>query len=316
MDIGFWHYFWFTIAILVFLALDLGVFNRKAHVVRFRESLIWSIVWIIVALIFNGFIYKIYGKEIGHQFLAGYLIERSLSIDNIFVFILIFQYFRVKPKYQYRVLFWGIIGALIFRGIMIAAGSALMQRFEWIIYVFGAFLIYTGIKMAMHSDEEIDVAHNPVIKFGRRYLRIAHGDYGQDFIVREDGRLAFTSMFLVLLVVETTDIVFAFDSIPAIFAVTRQPFIVYTSNVFAILGLRAMYFMVAGIMEMFRYLNIGLAVVLCFVGVKMLFSHYVPIHTTLSLLIIAAILTVSIVASVWAAKRDQRLSEATTPTEE
>lgn len=316
MHATFWHYFWFTIAVVCFLALDLGILNRKAHVIRFREALGWSIAWILVAFGFNAVLYKVYGAEIGNQFMAGYLIERSLSIDNIFVFILIFQYFKIKPQYQYGILFWGIIGALIFRGLMIGGGVALINRFEWIIYFFGAFLVYTGIRMAFHEeDDEVDLHNNPVVRLCKKYLPIASEDPGQRFFIRKDRKLFFTPMFIVLLVVETTDIIFAFDSIPAIFAVSRDAFIIYSSNIFAILGLRAMYFMIAGIMEMFHYLKLGLSFVLSFVGVKMLISHYYKISTPVSLGVIVVILGISIIASIIVSRRKPHPTELEAETE-
>lgn len=306
MIFGFYHYLAFTIAVLFFLVLDLGVFNRKAHVVGFREALAWSIGWVAVSLLFNALIFHHYGSKLGREFLAGYLIEKALSVDNIFVFLMVFTFFQVKQKYQYRVLFWGVLGALVFRGIMIGAGVALISRFEWLLTVFGAFLVYTGLKMAVHKDEPIDIAENRVVKLCRRWLRISQNDHGQKFLVRENDRLCLTPLFVVLLVVETTDIVFAFDSIPAIFGVTREPFIVYSSNIFAILGLRSLYFLLAGVMEMFRYLKIGLSVLLVFIGAKMLAEHILHFHVSIgiSLLTIALILAASIVASILAARRE------------
>lgn len=295
----------FNLFVIAMLALDLGVFNRKAHVIKFKEALSWSIFWVALALCFNYWLYREYGSEIGGQFLAGYLLEKSLSVDNIFVFVMLFTYFKVEPKYQHRLLFWGILGALILRGIMIAAGVALIANFDWILYVFGGFLIITGIKMAMHDPENDDPSQGLVYRLARKFLPISTEDHGQKFIVKKDGKTYFTRMFVVLLVIETTDVIFAVDSIPAVFAVTQNPFIVYTSNVFAILGLRAMYFLLAGVIDMFRYLKYGLSLILVFVGVKMLLGHStyaIPIN--ISLIIIGSILALSVVLSLIFAKHD------------
>jgi tellurite resistance protein TerC len=296
----------FNAFVLAMLAIDLGIFNRKVHIVRFREALTWSIIWISLALLFNLGLYHFKGPEVAQEFLAGYLIEKSLSVDNIFVFILIFSYFKIERKYQHRILFWGILGALIFRGILIAAGAALISRFHFVIYIFGAFLILTGIRMAIPREEDIDPGNSPVFRLARRILPVTSSDRGKLFLVRENHKWYVTPIFLVLLVVETTDIVFALDSIPAIFAVTKDAFIVYTSNVFAILGLRALYFLLAGVMGMFRYLKLGLSAVLIFVGIKMLIGHTryaIPVNA--ALMVIAGILFVSIVASIMASKRDE-----------
>jgi tellurite resistance protein TerC len=297
----------FNLFVLAMLALDLGVFNRKAHAVKFKEALSWSVVWIALAMAFNFWLYKEFGKQVGHEFLAGYLLEKSLSVDNIFVFVMIFGYFNVAPKYQHRLLFWGILGALILRGIMIAAGAALIANFYWVLYVFGALLVFTGIKMAFHDPAEGDPSKGWVYRMGKRLLPMAPpGDYGQKFVVKVDGKTFVTPMFLVLLVVETTDVLFAIDSIPAIFGVTQNTFIVYTSNVFAILGLRALYFLLAGVIDMFRYLKYGLSLVLIFVGIKMLLGHSeykIPIN--ISLIVIGSILALSIIASIIAAKFDK-----------
>ncbi len=297
----------FNVFVLAMLALDLGVFNRKAHVIRFKEALGWTIFWITLALAFNGWLYYEHGPQIGHEFLAGYLLEKSLSVDNIFVFIMLFTYFNIAPKYQHRLLFWGILGALILRGAMIAAGAALIHNFSWILYVFGVLLIITGIKMAVHDPAEADPSEGFVYRLARRLLPVAEGDYGQKFFIKKDGKTYVTTLFIVLLVIETTDVLFAIDSIPAVFAVTDNTFIVYTSNVFAILGLRALYFLLAGVMDMFRYLKYGLALVLGFVGVKMLLGHTeykIPINFSLG--VIAFILTVSIVISLIVGKQELR----------
>lgn len=300
----------FNLFVLAMLALDLGVFNRKAHVIRFKEALGWSIFWVTLSLAFNGWLYYAHGTRIGNEFLAGYLLEKSLSVDNIFVFIMLFSYFNVKPQYQHRLLFWGILGALILRGAMIAAGAVLLAKFDWILYVFGALLIFTGIKMAVHDPANDDPSKGLVYRMARRFLPVAEGDYGQKFFVKKEEKTYVTNLFIVLLVVETTDVVFAVDSIPAVFAVTNDTFIVYTSNVFAILGLRAMYFLLAGVMDMFRYLKYGLALVLIFVGVKMLLGHSeykIPIGISLG--VIATILTVSIAASLLFVKHEEKVEE-------
>lgn len=280
------------------LALDLLVFHRKAHAVSLREALSWSAVWIALALIFNVGIYYLWGSEKALEFLAGYLIEKSLSVDNIFVFIMIFSYFAVPAIYQHRILFWGILGALIMRAIFIAAGAALLSAFHWIIYIFGGFLIITGIKMFFAGEEKIEPEKNPAVLLLRRFMPITNEFHGQRFFVRIDQRLWATPLFVVLVVIETTDVIFAVDSIPAIFAITMDPFIVYTSNIFAILGLRALYFLLAGIMDMFRYLKVGLSFVLCFVGVKMMLVDFYKIPIGVSLGVVGGILAISILASL------------------
>jgi len=288
----------FNIFVLGMLALDLLVFHRKAHAVSLREALSWSAVWIALALIFNVGIYYLWGSEKALEFLAGYLIEKSLSVDNIFVFIMIFSYFAVPAIYQHRILFWGILGALIMRAIFIAAGAALLSAFHWIIYIFGGFLIITGIKMFFAGEEKIEPEKNPAVLLLRRFMPITNEFHGQRFFVRIDQRLWATPLFVVLVVIETTDVIFAVDSIPAIFAITMDPFIVYTSNIFAILGLRALYFLLAGIMDMFRYLKVGLSFVLCFVGVKMMLVDFYKIPIGVSLGVVGGILAISILASL------------------
>jgi tellurite resistance protein TerC len=306
-----WVWIIFNLFVVAMLALDLGVFHRKAHVIGVRESLIWSVIWVVVALLFNLGFYLVRGREPGLEFLAGYLIERSLSIDNIFVFLLVFSYFRVPGALHYRVLFYGIIGALIMRAIFIAAGVTLIHTFHWIIYVFGAFLVLTGIKMAMEKDKEIHPEKNPLLRLFRRFAPVTEQYEGTRFFVRRNGKLLATPLFLVLLVIETTDVVFATDSIPAILAVTVDPFIVYSSNVFAILGLRALYFALAGIMEMFHHLHYGLSAVLAFVGAKMLLSDLYPVPIHIALGVIAAILMVSVIASIAFPRHRQTPSEGT-----
>jgi tellurite resistance protein TerC len=294
----------FNAGVLAVLAIDLGIFNKKAHAATVREAATWSAVWIALSLGFAGLILHLYGKEPALEFVTGYLIEYSLSIDNIFVIVLIFSYFRSPEKYQHRVLFWGIIGALVMRGAMIGAGTLLIQRFHWIIYVFGAFLIFTGIRMATHDEADIEPEANPILRLVRRVLPITHDYRGQEFFVREPPTrgappaIMATPLFVVLILVETTDLIFAVDSIPAIFAVTRDPFIVYTSNVCAILGLRSLYFLLAGVINKFHLLKLGIAAVLTFVGVKMLLSgnYEIPIHV--SLVVIVGILAASVIASI------------------
>jgi tellurite resistance protein TerC len=295
----FWLWIGFNLFVLAMLALDLGVFHRKAHVVTLKESLAWTLAWIALALVFNLALWHYAGSQKALEFFTGYLIEKSLSVDNVFVFALLFSYFAVPPLYQHKVLFWGILGALVMRAVMIVAGAALITRFTWIMYLFGAFLILTGIKMIVKREETIHPERHPVIRWFKRLMPVTP-DYRRDkFFVRENGLLMATPLFVVLLLVEVSDLIFAVDSIPAIFAVTTDPFIVYTSNVFAILGLRSLYFALAGVMDKFHYLKVGLGVVLTFVGVKMLLAHTTwKIDTLLSLGIILAILVMSVVWSL------------------
>jgi tellurite resistance protein TerC len=304
-ETSLWLWVGFNLFILGMLALDLGVFHRKAHEVSLKEAAVWSAVWVTLALVFNAGLWYFRGADPALQFLTGYLIEKSLSVDNIFVIALLFTYFAVPSVYQHRVLFWGILGALVMRAVFILAGAALITKFHWIIYVFGAFLILTGIKMAIFRDAEIHPEKNPVLRLVRRLMPVTSDYRGKHFFVREAGRWAATPLFLVLMLVESTDLVFAVDSIPAIFAVTQDPFIVYTSNVFAILGLRSLYFLLAGVMQKFSYLKLGLSAVLVFVGVKMVLVDVYKIPTALSLAVIAALLAISIVASLVKARRDE-----------
>jgi tellurite resistance protein TerC len=299
-----WLWIGFNLFVLGMLALDLGVFHRKAHAVSFRESIAWTIVWITLALVFNLGIWYFAGQEKALEFFTGYVIEKSLSVDNVFVFALLFSYFAVPPTYQHKVLLWGILGALLMRAIMIVAGTALISEFAWIIYFFGAFLIITGINMIMTHDREMHPERNPLIRGFRRLVPVTDSYRDGKFFVRENGIAMATPLFVVLLLVECSDLIFAVDSIPAIFAVTTDPFIVYTSNVFAILGLRSLYFALAGVTDKFHYLKIGLGVVLSFVGVKMILSHTAwKIPTPISLGIIVLILTVSIVWSLLKPKK-------------
>ena len=291
--------FWvlFNLFVVTMLVLDLGVFNRRAHTIKFREALVWSAVWIALALVFGVVVYFWHGRTASLEFATGYLIELSLSVDNLFVFLVIFRYFRVPDKLQHRVLFWGILGALITRGFFIIAGVGLIQRFHWIIYVFGALLVYSGIKLIRQGDEEIHPERNPVLRLFRRWMPVTEDYVGEKFWVRRPGLYA-TPLVIVLLVVETTDILFAVDSIPAVLAITLNAFIVYTSNVFAILGLRSMYFAVAGMMDLFEYLHYGLSAVLILIGAKMLTSHYYTVPTHVALMVVAGVLLVSVAASL------------------
>jgi tellurite resistance protein TerC len=294
-----WLWIGFNAFVLLMLALDLGVFHRKAHVVTFKESIAWTVAWITLALIFNLGIAHYMGNEKGLEFFTGYVIEKSLSVDNVFVFALLFSYFAVPPIYQHKVLFWGILGALVMRAIMIFLGAALIAKFAWIIYVFGAFLILTGIKMIVKREEEIHPERNPLVRWFKKLMPVTNDYRGDRFFVKENGVRMATPLFVVLLLVEFSDLIFAVDSIPAIFAVTKDPFIVYTSNVFAILGLRSLYFALAGVLDKFHYLKIGLGFVLSFVGVKMLLAHSAwKIDTHISLGVIVLILAASVVASL------------------
>jgi len=294
-----WAWIGFFVFIAAMLALDLGVFQRDAHEVKMKEALVWCGVWFALAMAFNVLIWSWRGSELGQQFLASYLIELCLSVDNVFVFILVFAYFKVPSRWQHRVLFWGIIGAVLMRAIFILVGVTVIQRFSWVLYIFGAFLVYTGIKMAIPSkDEEVHPENNPVVKLFRRFYPVApHNDHGH-FFTRHEGKRMATPLFIVLLVVETTDVVFALDSIPAVLAITSDGFVALTSNIFAILGLRSLYFALSGIMQLFRYLKIGLAMILVFIGVKMLIAPWLHVTTTVSLAVIASVLTMSVLLSL------------------
>lgn len=299
----------FNLFILLLLAVDLGVFHRKAHAVSMKEAAIWSVVWTVLAFLFNAGIFFYSGHQAGLEFLAGYLIERALSTDNIFVFLIIFSYFGVPSHYQHKVLFWGVLGALVMRAVFIALGATLIARFEWILYIFGVILIVSGWKMMVQKEVEVHPDKNIFIRLARKLFPVAPGYETSRFFLRKAGKLFITPLFLVLLTVETTDVVFAVDSIPAVFGVTRDPFIVYSSNVFAILGLRAMYFLLAGMMNSFAYLSYGLSLVLMFVGAKMLLEGFFHIPIVTSLLVVAAILAVSILASVVRNRRLARRNE-------
>src|SRR5687768_6507051 len=297
-----WLWIGFNVFVLVMLAVDLFVFHKDAHEVRVRKAAAWSVVWVTLALLFGGGVYAFMGRDAGLEYFAGYLIEKALSVDNIFVFVLIFGFFRVPKRYQHRVLFWGILGALLMRGAMIAAGAYLIEQFHWVIYVFGAFLVFTGIRMATTAEHDIEPASNPVIRIVRRLIPVTAAYEGQKFFVRQNvggsRRLFATPLFVVLALVETTDLIFAVDSIPAIFAVTQEPFIAYSSNVFAILGLRALYFLLADVIHRFHYLKVGLSAVLVFVGAKMLMADVYHVPIGWSLAVIVAVLGIATTASL------------------
>jgi len=313
----------FLLLIFLFLALDLGVFNKKAHEISTKEAFGWTLVWISMALIFNVFVYFAYenhwfeigvrvgenltGKDAALNFFTGYLIEKTLSIDNIFVIALVFAYFNVPLKYQHRILFWGILGALIFRGLMIGVGVALLHAFSWITYVFGALLIYSAYKILTAGNEDVNPEKNAAVRFVRKFMVVSNELSDGKFFVKKDGKRAITVYFIVLVVVETTDVMFAIDSIPAIFAITTDAFLVFTSNVFAILGLRSLYFVLASVIEKFKYLKISLVFVLGFVGVKMLIVHYYKLPILISLGVIAVMLGAGIVASIIANKKEAKM---------
>jgi len=316
MEGTIWLWIGFNVFVLLMLALDLGVFHRHSHAVSTKEAAVWSVIWISLAMLFNAAIYFFWdviapastytNSEASLAFFTGYLIEKSLSVDNIFVFVLIFTYFAVPAVYQHRVLFWGILGALLMRGALIVVGATLLKEFHWVIYLFGGFLIFTGIKMALHRNEEVHPENNPLIKLLKRIMPVTENYEEDKFFIRRAGKLMATPLFLVLLMVESTDLIFAVDSIPAIFAVTNEPFLVYTSNVFAILGLRSLYFLLANVIDKFQYLKIGLAFVLTFVGIKMVLVDLYKIPVGISLGVIASILAISVLASLWKARIDRK----------
>ncbi|HEY5231994.1 MAG TPA: TerC family protein [Verrucomicrobiae bacterium] len=311
-----WHWAGFIVCVLIFLALDLGVFHRGSRIVKFKEALAWSALWFTLAMIFAAAMFYWRGRKESVQFTTGYLIELSLSLDNILVIALIFAWFRVPAELQHRVLFWGILGALAMRGAMIAAGAALINRFDGVLYVFGVFLVFTGVKMIFSRNEALHPEKNIALHLAKKLFPVADGFEGGKFFTRLDGKFALTPLALVLLLVETTDLVFAVNSVPAVFSITRKAFIVFTSNVFAILGLRSMYFLLAGAIGYFRYLKIGLSVVLVFVGAKMLLDPHdrmpqwfqIEISTAISLLVVAAILVISIALSVAVARREKKIA--------
>ena len=312
MATSIWFYVWFNLGVLVMLALDLGVFHRNAHEVKVREAAAWSVVWVTLALIFNGWIWYYAGSQPAIEFLTGYLVEKSLAVDNIFVIVMIFSYFAVPTKYQHRVLFWGIIGALVMRGSFIAIGSYVLHRWHWVIYVFGALLLATGIKMLFKKEDETDLGKNPIVRWSRKVLPMTDGYRGHHFTVRENGKWLATPLLLVLLVVEFSDLIFAIDSIPAIFAITEDPFLVYTSNVFAILGLRSMYFLLASIVHKFVYLRYGLGLVLAFIGLKMVIMDFYKIPTPISLGVVALLIGGSVVLSLRHVAKEEEKQTADT----
>lgn len=293
-------YLWigFNVFVLIMLALDLGVFHRKSHEVNIKEALIWSFVWFALAMVFNYGVYEYMGKVKALEFFTGYVLEKSLSVDNIFVFILVFSFFKVPPQYQHKVLFWGILGALVMRVILIFSGVALLTKFHWLIYVFGAFLVFTGIKMLLQKDSHVQPDKNILVRLFKKIYPVTNDYHGDKFFVKIDAKSFATPMFVVLLVIEFTDLVFAVDSIPAILAITNDTFIVYTSNVFAILGLRSLYFALSGVMKYFRFLKVGLSVILVFVGIKMIIVDFFKFPIMLSLGIIISILLISVLASI------------------
>lgn len=283
--------------IILLLVLDLGVFNRKAHVIRLKEALGWSAFWVSLGLLFGGFVYEYMGHQAGIEYFTGFVVEKSLSVDNLFVFLVIFRAFKIEKKYQHRLLFWGVLGAIILRGLMIAAGTVLLAKFHWLIYIFGAFLLYTGVTLAFQGDKEIDPHQNPVLKFLKKILPFSDGNNENHFIITEHGQRKLTLAFAALVVIETSDVIFALDSVPAVFGVTRDPFIVYSSNIFAILGLRSLFFVLEDFMDRFHLLKYGLSVVLMFVGAKMMFEHWVPMTPFMSLAIIGVVLALSVALS-------------------
>ncbi|MEK7780086.1 MAG: TerC family protein [Verrucomicrobiota bacterium] len=318
IEITTWHWVVFIACVLFFLALDLGVFHKSAHVVKFKEAIGWTTLWVTLSVLFGLVIAPAlitgWEKQDTVEFITGYVIELSLSMDNVFVIALIFTYFRVPMQFQHRVLFWGILGALVMRGVLIAAGAAIIKQFSWTLYLFGAFLIFTGIKMMFVSDDGVHPEKNPVLRLAKKFFPVAADFHGQKFTLREHGKLVLTPLALVLLMVETTDLIFALDSIPAIFAITTKPFIVFTSNVFAILGLRSLYFVLAGAIDYFRYLKVGLSLVLVFIGVKMLIDPHghdpkwfqYKIESNISLIIVGVIIATSMALSVMAGRREKR----------
>ena len=292
------RWFAFNLFILIALALDLGVFHRQVHKIRLKEAAFWSGVWILLASLFGIGVWHWFGAQRGLEYFTGYIIEKALSVDNLFVFLVIFRLYHVEQRVQHRVLAWGIIGALIMRGILIAVGAELVSKFQWVLLLFGAFLVYTGIRMLRSKEKDVHYEKNPLFRFASRHLPMTQTYQGERFVVKENGRRLFTPLFLVLLIVEITDVTFAVDFIPAIFGITRDAFIVYTSNVFAILGLRALYFLLADILEYFRYLSIGLAAVLIFLGGKMIADPWVHISVTMSLGIVATLLIAALLFSL------------------
>jgi tellurite resistance protein TerC len=295
----------FNACVLALLALDLGILHRRARATSLREAAFWSAFWVALSLGFNLWILLAHGAAHAAEFFTGYLVEKSLSLDNIFVFLLVFRAFGIEPRFQHRVLFWGVMGALVMRGALIGIGAVLVSRFESILVAMGAFLVVAGVRMLFHEHHELHPEHNPLLRWARAVLPVAEGETGQRFFVRENGRLAMTTMFLALLVLETADLIFALDSVPAVFGITRDPFLVYTSNVCAILGLRAFYFLLAGALPYFRYINAGISAVLIFIGAKMVAEPWLPVPTSVSLAVVATLLGAAVAASLLAARRSE-----------
>jgi tellurite resistance protein TerC len=288
----------FLVLVMIFLIMDLGIFNKKEHEISIKEALIWTGVWFGISMIFNLFLYLEFGHEVALNFFGGYLLEKALSVDNIFVIFLVFMSFRIEKKYQHKILFWGILGAIVLRGILILLGTALVDRFEWVFYVFGAFLIYSAIQMVRKKDEDFDPHDSKIVKIIHKIVPVVRNHKHGKLFTRHKGKMAVTILFVALIVVEFTDLVFAFDSIPAIFGITTDPFIVFTSNIFAILGLRSLYFVIAKVHDLFHYLSYGLAVILAFIGAKMLLMDFVHITTATSLIVVFALLVLAIVCSI------------------
>ncbi len=313
MDVALWVWLALIGVVLGMLLVDL-VMHREAHVIGVREAAVWSGIWVAVAVVVGGLIWWYYGSEFGMQYFAGYIIEKSLAVDNVFVWAMIFSYFAVPREYQHRVLFYGVVGALVFRAIFIAAGSAIIASYAWVLYVFGAFLIFTGLKMLKQRNEHIDPGKSKTLKLFRRFVRTTDDYEGQKFLTRRNGVLMATPLLAVLVLVEVTDIIFAVDSIPAIFAVTQEPFLVFASNALAILGLRAMYFLLADLMHRFVYLKLGLSIVLVWVGIKMIVSHaFFKIPTAISLGLVIGIIAVSVIASLWVSRGKPAVAHETVP---
>lgn len=309
MEIQWWHWGSFVLVVLIFLAMDLGLFHRQAREVRFREALGWTCLLVTAAMIFAWTLVPLFGKDTALEFITGYIIELSLSMDNVFVIAVIFRYFAVPRAYQHRVLFWGIMGALIMRGVMIWLGAELVDRYHWTLYLFGLFLVFTGIKMLVGDDSEVEPERNPIVRVVRRFFPVSNRYEGQRFTTLDRGRRILTPLALVLVMVETTDLIFALDSIPAIFAITTNPFIIFTSNVFAILGLRSLYFVLAGAVAYFCYLKYGLAIVLVLVGFKMLIADWYVVPTSWSLTLVATTILTSMLLSLLAARRGRQCAK-------
>ncbi len=308
MEVPIWFWAGFIVFVIASVVIDLGIFHKKSHVIKYREAFIMVLVWVLLAALFAGWVFYYLDSQKGLEFTTGYLIELSLSMDNVFIIALIFTYFRVPPEYQHRVLMWGIVGALIMRGLLIGFGAVLVKEFQWILYVFGAFLIFTGLKMVLMKDKhEFDPEKNLLVKLCKLFVPVAKEYHNQKFMVKIDGKKHATPLLIALLLIESADLMFAVDSVPAIFAITSDPFIVFTSNVFAILGLRSMYFLLAGVIPKFHYLKLGLCIILVFVGLKMLLVKVIPIPTSISLFVIAITLGLAVLASIQRSRKLQNI---------